>query len=205
MVWTSMGGVDTWVRDQTNFLKSQVSLTAFRSIKAGANFPGTALATAATNDAAMVGGGVSNAAATYKVFASSIYQTPKTTAWGLCFRSILPAPVSGKANYVGIVNAAGTHDVLIGTVFATSATNYIISIDGGASTTVDSGVSADGLIHTLAITFDVTTVRIWKDGVQMASTATLTNLADEPMFPAEYGTDVGVTKTQEILYGYIAP
>jgi len=186
-------------------LSAVSTLTAFQELKPGDNSYGATVATAATNDAAQVGGGVSNAAGAYKAFSASIFQTPKTTGWGIAFRCIVPTPVAAKFVGFGLVNAAANHDVTFASYNTISTTNYVIDITGGATTTVDSGVAINTAMADYVLTCDATTLKLFRNGALVTSTTTLTNLADEPMFPALFGTDVNTAKLVRILYGYIAP
>lgn len=200
------GGQDTWVTAQKALIQAYApACNTFAEIKMGLLNLGGTLAAAATQEANMVGGGESNAAGTYRAFAASIYQTPKTTSWGIVFRGSMPTPVAGKFNSFGVANGAGTHDVAIASYFTVDASNYVLNIDGAASTTVASTTAVVATVADYAITFDATTIRIFKDGVQLTTTTTLTNVSDEPMFPTIFATDVTTVKVARIYYGYIGP
>lgn len=199
-------GADAWITSQNSLLRSAVpSLTRFQEIKAGLYPFGTATATADDFDSLQVGGGTGNGAAAYSVFGTSIFQTPKTTAWGICFRCILTAPANTKFYSVGLVNGAGNHDVAIVSLFATSATNNVLEITGGATTLVTASVAAVSTIADYCLTSDTVTIKAWRDNSVIASTTTYTNLADEPMFPAIWGTDANTVKVVRMYYGYIGP
>lgn len=199
-------GDDPWVTTQRNLLRNAVpALTRFQEIKAGLYHYGVPTATADDNDSLQVGAGVACPAGSYRALSSSIFQTPKTTAWGICFRGVLTVPTVAKFYSIGLVNAAGTHDVAIVSLFATSATNNVLEITGGAATLVTSSVAAVGTISDYALTSDTVTIKAWKDNVLIASTTTYTNLSDEPMFPAIWGTDANSVNAARVYYGYIGP
>jgi hypothetical protein len=186
-------------------MKSAVpALTRFDYVKAGL-IPVSQAGGAVTADASIEGAGITPANATFRFFGASIFQTPKTTGWGIMFRAKLLGPTAARIAVAGLFNAAMNHGVEILVDPVGSATNYILAIVGGATTTVASTVACNQAYHNFGVTSNATTMTLWVDGVAAASTATYTNIADEPMFPAAYNTIAGESVIARIRYGYTTP
>src|SRR6185369_6682826 len=160
-----------------------------------------------TNDGAIEGGGFAVPADTSVMFSRSLFQIPKTGKWAIAFRGIL-ATGGTASDYqaIGIANAAASHQVacLIENSKGSGA-NYYLSVLGAGETAVDTTIANSGAIFTGMITFDGTTVKLFLNGTLRASTATLTNLNDEPMFAYAFNHVAGKAKVARIAYGYIAP
>jgi hypothetical protein len=178
------------------------ALTKFQSVKPGAN-PLSATTGAVTGDANVEGGGISPANASSRSFGTTIFQTTKSQAWAIAFRFQLNGPTTGKSNWVGIINAAGTHDVAIASVFATDNTKLVLEIDGAATTNVVSTFVNDQLQHDGILAFDKTTISMTIDGATVASTTTLTNLVDEAMMSWVFNTTHGDAIVADIEYGFV--
>lgn len=179
---SSAGQTDEWATEQEAFLQAAIpTLSAFQFIKIGQAPGGTALATQAV-DGGVEGGGYGVASDTLWLrYTSSVYLTPKTGVWGIAFEAKLPTITSAKTAYLGLVNAASTNLVGVGAVFASSQTHFVLHIVGGTTTSATSTQAGDTSLHTFAITFDLTTVTLYVDGVSVATQTTLTNLTDQAM------------------------
>lgn len=197
---------DTWGRAQQALISQNApTLTEWDYIKIGDVQRGVTLT--ATNDAALVGGGMSFTNVTGTMFTASVYQTAPTTAWGFVYRGII-SPVSGATfNELGLSNAGNSHDVgiTVNSADGISGVNYTLRIAGASVTSIDTGVVTNTNIHDFGMTFDGTTVKLFIDGVQKASTTTLTNLNAEPLYFYGFNTTSGQVKATKLLYGYIAP
>lgn len=205
---TPVGPAGTWPAEQYDFISGLIpQLTAYQYIKAG-QFPPTAVpgATTTTNDGAVEGGARTGPNAGLNLFGSSVFQACNTTRFAMAFEARMLAAAVGQTNAVGLFNAGGTHDLLIG-VFGSlgGGTNYYLSADGTTSTTDDTGVANDLGIHTFVVTGDTVNLRVYIDGTLCVTRAIGTNVVDEPLFLALYNTVSTETVVTQVLYGYVDP
>ncbi len=168
--------------------------------------PGTSLAGMATNQALVEGGGTRNlAGAAWMAIGASIFQTQKTTAWGLTIFAKMPTPVTGKNTQVGIRNGGATHSAGFAVAYDTNAaaqTKFVAFIEG---VTADTGIVADGNFHRMTMVVVGANLAFFIDGAAAGTIALSNFTADEPMFPGGAGTDASACRMQYLKYGFIAP
>lgn len=193
---------DAWFNQQAGRMKAAVgTLTKFRTIKVGEYPIGGTLATVTTNDAQVLGGGYNPPTAATRAYSASIWPLTKTGSWAVCFLGKILAPAATYSQF-GICGISGAHNVAVSTKSSVDATKYFIELVGGATTDVVSTLAADSNEHTFMLSFDLTTLKLTIDGNVVASTTTLTNLADEPMLIFSFaGTSTNVV-LEQIAYGY---
>lgn len=198
------GGIDPWYTQRQSLMKSQVpSLTRFVPIYLGVQ---QSAFNAGLTDPALEGAGVSNVSGS-AIFDSqgSLFQTMKTGKWALGFRAKFAAQAGGQVSRFGTCNTGAGHVVAFGTDNALDTTHYVLNITGGATTSVVTTLVSDTNLHDVVLTFDATTLKIFIDGAQVGSTATTTNLVDEPHFLYSHGTASGRVSTTMCMYGFVAP
>lgn len=198
-----VGQDGVWAQSQKNLIDGVVSGLTYQYIKAGQVPMGGAIVS--TNDGAIEGGGRSGANATITAISASVFQTARTAKCAFAFRVKFLAAAAGQENYVGIINAAGTHNQAVGVINSISATNYVLVSAGTATTTNDLGVANDLGLHTFVVILDTANIRVFLDGTLAATRAIGTNVDDEPLYLASYNTLAGETVWTECLYGYVAP
>lgn len=178
-------------------------ITEFKILPLGIDLMGRGIALG--NEGTLEGGGISNGAAgTVTALGFPITQNLKTNRWTMSFRAKLAVPdVTHTVSQVGWINQATTHGLFIGPNTGQDATHFVLRILGAGTTPVVLGV-ADANAHDWDVTFDLTTVTVYMDGVSAGSTAVLTNLMAEaaiPMISATVAHDVQIAK---MLLGYVA-
>lgn len=201
----STAGANAWAVQQQNRMKAAAPLlTKFTYMKQGQN-PLASNIAAVTGDASGVGGVLLFAGGTGRIFGVSIFQQCLTKSFGIAFRGALLGPTSGRVAQLGLSNVANSNVITVETAFAVDPTKYVLHIVGAGTTDVVSTLVADLGYHDFMITGDATTVTMWVDGINVASTSTLTNISDQPMFMYAFDTTAGDTLLLEALYGYISP
>jgi len=180
-------------------------LTEFVPFKLGQFLFGGALTAGNTNlAAALEGGGLRTANTTFTLVGTSITQNAKTSRWSFSARAKLTPPDGTHLNtWIGLINAAGSHAIYVGSENSADATHFVLRFLNASSTTVVGSV-ADSSVHDWRITFDLTTVNVYKDGVLDMTTSTLTNMAAEPVFPFIYNTVNADVQASKILVGVVA-
>lgn len=197
------GGSDTWANNVADLMLAAVpALTRFEYFKIGFNSLGAAVG-AVTSDALIPGGGMTTPNATFKAFGTSLIQLPKTTPWSLGVRAKLLGPTVARQSHVGLFNAATTRAVQIFVNPTTDATHYVLSVGDATPLNIAATTLADAAWHDFVITFDLTTLALWIDGVSVASTTTLTELVDEALYLTIYNTIAGESVLQRVVFGYV--
>ena len=200
------GGVfdyDGWLTAQVAVMHAQApALTNFREIEVGVK----AFVTGGKDGAAPGGAVANDTVGTVDLTVASLFQQPKTKSWAIAFRAAIPATTSTNFNFVGLQNAAHTHDLGVAQYHtADSGDHYLLYMYNGAELAPASTVVADTAFHDFVVTFDGTTVKMFIDGTLAASTATLTSITDEAMQASVFGNVAGATRCVRFAYGYIAP
>lgn len=199
---SAFGGA--WVSDQVSFLGQAVSqLTRFERFKIGQSSMGQALS--GTSDGAREGGARTAPNTTGTMFGASVFQTTKTGYWGMSILGKFATPVVARNAFLGLCNAAGSHDIIVGTIQSVSATNYCLLCDGAVSTTDVSAVVADTNYHTFAITGDTANVKVYIDGTLRITRAIGTNLVDEGNYLLLSNTVSGEAVFADCIVGYVGP
>ena len=202
--------ISAWLALQTQRIRAEIPGLFVRDIPIGIYPDGATLGVAATNDGQLVGGAQLALAGVPRPFAASIWQSTATGAFAIAVRGQLPLPAGGKFNAFGLYTQGVTHDVLISSWFLTSATKYVLTIDGaGLPTVVTSTTNVVNTLEDYMITFDpaaaVPTIKAWLNGVVIAATTDVSNLTTEPMFPCSFSTDAGAAVVSQLCVGYNPP
>lgn len=186
------------------FLQGKIpQLTRFEKMVGGQYPPGAGIAAFTGSDPAIEGGaGGAPIAGAANAFGNSIYQTMKTGKWGYLARCKFQVPTAGKTNRIGFINAAASHILTFGTINATSAVNYVVSVEGAVSATT---IAADASHHDFAMTSDGTTITLYVDGVSGFTAAASGLTTDEPMFWSDFNTDARVNAWDYLVYGFVGP
>lgn len=198
---------DGWLGDAIDIMSTAApALTNFEEIKLG-NFPlGAAISTDGPLDASVPGGGVTQDA-TDKASLSfySLFQTPATTSWAFAAHAKLLEASVGHFNFVGLINAAGAHYAGVASYPTVDAANYVLYTYDGQEVFAAATFPPDTAYHTFIVTFNGTTIKLFIDGVEEASTATLTGLTNQAMYPGITATLASRVVCTRFAYGYIVP
>lgn len=157
------------------------SVTAYKEVPVGM-IPFGQTEGAITNDALVLGGGVSTAAGVATLITGAIYKNMSAGGWGFSARITIPVLSSGVAVQTGLFDLTTGHNyAVIGAIFSVSSANFwgeISNANGvvGSGTVTFSLGTYDANPHNWSMTDDGTTVTIYKDGVSVATTATRTML-----------------------------
>lgn len=199
-----------WYGPQEDFLKAAVpALTTFERLKIGNAQSGNITLPAGWTDGGTVGGSLkTNSSAPVPLQTGSAFQTLKTVPWGLSMRVKYAAIAAGDSSLAGFGNGASF--TMFGSNQATDGTKFVFfTADGVGQTTVAASLNADTNWHTVALTFDLTTITAWVDGLPVLTTTTTTRLPTVAQFVAAYGINGGsgggLTFISRAVYGFIDP
>jgi hypothetical protein len=208
MTATNQGYLDywsgRWEAVQERFLLSKVAqLTGFEYIKIGVIPAG--VTAFPVGDARIEGGALTSDATTF--FTSSVFMTPKTGKWGYCVRAPIVIPSAGHTGMFGIVNATGSHSIMLGGETTTSTTNYVLRvINGTTNPRSTSNIAVDGAPHDLCVTDDSTLIKAYVDGVDSTAAIPSSSVAsDEGMALDMANQATGDIKPMKVLYSFIQP
>lgn len=199
-------GVAGWHSNAQRFLFSKVAaLTQYVPWQAGiSNIAGpTTPAAGAGADGALEGGAlISGNAVVTKLDTVPFTQNSKTKPWGFILRGSFDTNGVG-AQQIGLINAGGLHSAVIVAQTSIDATHFVLSTNAGG--TVNQTLSlADAAIHDFALTFDLTTITAWIDGVSVGTQTNLAQLPSEPMIPFIYGTSPTFFRALQGGWAYVA-
>lgn len=203
----AVGSCGAWPAAQYDFIHALMpALTGFQYLSAG-QLPQGATAVPSTSDGAVEGGGRTAANTGIGWLTASVFQTVKTGQGAFAFRARFLAASAGQTNAVGIGNAAGSHDLIVGALSGVSTTNYGLAADGTASDDVDLNVPNDLAFHDFVVTFDATDFKVYMDGstTPVGTLAIGTLAVDEPYYLFITNTVSGETVWTDCLYGYVKP
>jgi hypothetical protein len=116
--------------------------------------------------------------------------------------------VAGTFNLIGLWNAAGSHSIGLASYSPVDADNYLLYMYDGQEVAVDTGVAiVEADYHTVVVTCDATTIKMFLDGTEVASTEDMTGLTDQAMFAGLGGAngDAGSVTCARFAVGYLAP
>jgi hypothetical protein len=181
------------------------ALTNYYVVKPGQEPASYTVGAAMTGDASVVGGGLTPANGVSRAWSCSVYQTPKTTSFGIVFQAKLGAPTAARAAQVGIVNVGGTNTFNMATDNAVSTTHFTYRILGGGTTTAATTIPATTNVSNFMMGCDATTAKFYVNNVVGATTTTLTNLTDQAMEPYNFNTITLDCIIYRVMIGYIAP
>jgi hypothetical protein len=199
-----VGACGSWAAAQAAFINGLMpTLTGYQHLKAAQQPLGGAVPS--TNDGAVEGGGRTGANGAMTFLSGSVFQIPKTGRGAFAFRAKFGAVSGAQTSSVGLSNAAGSHDFLIGMVGSTSTVNFSMTLDGAVSTNDVTTVANDLGWHTFVVTFDATNVKLYIDGTLRATRAITTNVVDEPTYLATFNSVSGGAIWEQCLYAYVAP
>jgi hypothetical protein len=150
---------------------------------------------------------VQTGAGTWGALTNTIFSTANTGSWAFAVRAILPAPTSGKAAYITIVNGARSHLCGVVTDNSVSTTNYVLQAIGTGTTSQASTVARDASFHDFVVvkSLAAANVRLFIDGVLAATMSSLANVVDEADIIG-INCSAGLTTTiTDLAYGFVRP
>ncbi len=192
-----------WENAQAGFLDSVVPGLSYESVKFGLGGGGalTVSLAAQPGDALIEGGGITGPAG-YRMMGLTNFQAMKTKKWTFAFEGQMPIVGTDETD-IGYFGSVAGHYIALNTNVANDATHVnLIFANGGAVTILPTTLVADNVKRTYEVTFDLTTIRVFANGTQILSTATLTNLGDFAAAPTIYSQTAGNGKITKWLYGY---
>lgn len=203
-------GVPTWAFTQYTWLVNTAApagINAWTFHKCGGVLPVTVY-DAAMADANLEGGGCATATiANFGV--QTIFLKAKTGKFVISFYGKLAAPVVARSTRFGIIDVSHTTvPAEVATVFATSATKYLLrEIDGGGvnlGTLSGAGVTADGNMHWFTLTGDATTLSMYVD-TTLGATDVMTHVTDLAVVPFITNTIAQDVQVAGYFVGYVLP
>lgn len=185
---------DWYVTQALTMQAANAALVKCRPLpKPQASWASTTAVNFTTTDGASLGGGVkANNGASNTYFYQSVTTTPKTAGWGIAFRArLLGGAVAGHDSTVGLANSGGTHAWSFRHANSYGA-NYGLTLYGTSTLTNAGTATADNNEHDFAFVYisSTTTIKVYVDGVLDVTTSTVTNMADEAMYPYAYSATV---------------
>jgi hypothetical protein len=201
-------GASQWSWSEWVFLQSKVpQLTGCKSISLG-TIPNLSTASA-TTEPSIEGGGLGGAIAANQVLSQSIFQTMLTGKWGFSYKGKLgdPATVS-RDGELGLQQISGgaTAWILFGTIHTRNATNWELWSKATGSLEFADPDAPDALTHSFEVTFDGTTLTVWKDHVsKITTTSVSTILANQAMQPYITANAAGTATATDFAWCYIPP
>lgn len=152
------------------------------------------------------GGVVFGGANTVGTMSGNVFITPKTGKWGVRFRAVFAAPVTGHKGRLGIINYNHDHMVAVATNYDQDTTHLLIDILGVSENwTATSSVVSAGTPIDVTLTGDGTTITVKANGTTVGTTTNLTNLSNEPMQVAQLSTASYDAYPLDAMYCYVAP
>ncbi len=192
-----------WENAQAGVLGALIPGLSFEAMKFGLAGSGaiTASLAAQSGDALIEGGGITGPGG-YRMLGLTNYQAMLSKKWAWGFEGTLPVVGTDESD-VGYFGAVAGHYVAFNTNVANDATHVCFLLaNGGTPTKIVTSLVADNVKRTYSATFDLTTVKVYANGVQIGSTATLTQLGDFAAAPTVYCTVATNAKITKWIYGY---
>ena len=179
------------------------ALTNFQEFKPTMFPSGVPAANYVAIDGSLPGGAITSDDDKFAAFSNvSVFQTVHDAPWAVAFRGTLLTSTLGRFNMFGLVNAAGNHDYCVATYSTIDATKYILYTYDGQEIGTISSMVCDDADHTFVLTFDLTRLRLYIDGVLVASQTDLTGITNEAVYIATGNGVSGHAKATRAAIGY---
>jgi len=192
-----------WENTQQAFLASKVTGLTYEAIKFGLQGAGVASSLAIpAADGQATGGGITGAGPGYRVLGNVIYKQLLAVKWAFAFDAKLPI-VSTHDCEIGFYGTVASHYVALRALASGDATHIQLLTANGTPNPKTTTFVADGLYHTFAVTYDLTTITVYVDGTQVLASTDLTQLGNFAALPCIYTDTAGDAVIRQLICGYV--
>lgn len=169
-------------------------------------------------DAGVEGGALRGINSAWNILTKQLpYRNVSTSKFAISFQGSLASIAAAQLSYFGLINAAATHELIVGTQQSVSGTQFLAFTYNGVAVVPAGGVdlgTADTNVYTWRIISDATTVTFSRSakaggGAALSSGTVLTNVANFPtdvMAPGFLASTASAGQAlYKAVYSYVGP